>query len=63
MPAKNDVTKDELVSKAATQAYRDNWDRIFGGKHAKQSGIQEGLQTGVQETGILDKGEEAKGEE
>lgn len=27
--SKNDITGDALVSKAATQAYRDNYDLIF----------------------------------
>ena len=29
MVAKNDVTGDELRTKAPTQAYSDGWDRIF----------------------------------
>lgn len=31
-PAKNDVTGDAIVSKSSTEAYRDNWDKIFGRK-------------------------------
>lgn len=29
---KNDVTGDKIKSKANSQAYRDNWDRIFSKK-------------------------------
>lgn len=32
MSTKNDITGDELTSGAATGAYRDNWERIFGPK-------------------------------
>lgn len=32
MVAKNDVTGDALRTKAASKAYADNWDRIFGKK-------------------------------
>lgn len=30
MTTKNDITGDKLATKPATDAYRDNWDRIFG---------------------------------
>ena len=33
--AKNDVTGDSIVSKKNTDAYRDNWDRIFGSKKSE----------------------------
>jgi len=26
----------EIVTKPSSQAYRDNWDKIFGGKKEKQ---------------------------
>jgi len=29
MATKNDITGDSLVSKVATETYRDNWDLIF----------------------------------
>lgn len=29
MIAKNDITGDTLATKPASDAYRDNWDRIF----------------------------------
>lgn len=32
MAAKNDITGDELITKATTNAYADGWDRIFGNK-------------------------------
>lgn len=33
----NDVTGDSLTTKTTTDAYRDNWDRIFGKKNKEQS--------------------------
>lgn len=36
MASRNDITGDSLVSKTATEAYRDGWDRIFGNKGAKK---------------------------
>lgn len=32
MATKNDITGDSLISKTNTDAYRDNYDRIFGKK-------------------------------
>lgn len=32
MAARNDVTNDLIKSKGNSQAYRDNWDRIFSKK-------------------------------
>lgn len=32
MAAKNDVTGDSIQTKAASKAYQDNYDRIFGKK-------------------------------
>jgi len=32
MATKNDITGDELISKMNSQAFRDNFDRIFGVK-------------------------------
>lgn len=32
MVAKNDITGDSIQTKAASQAYADNYDRIFGKK-------------------------------
>jgi hypothetical protein len=32
MIAKNDITGDKLATKGTTDAYRDNYDRIFGKK-------------------------------
>lgn len=37
MTAKNDITGDKLTTKPASEAYRDNWDRIFGEKGAYQA--------------------------
>jgi hypothetical protein len=34
--AKNDVTGDELRTKAPTQAYSDGWDRIFKKEESKR---------------------------
>jgi len=33
MTTKNDVTGDRLITKASSNAYRDNWDKIFGNKY------------------------------
>lgn len=30
MTSKNDITGDKLATKPASEAYRENWDRIFG---------------------------------
>jgi len=30
--SKNDITGDEIVTGAVTEAYRSGWDRIFGSK-------------------------------
>jgi len=32
MASKNDITGDEIKSKASSKAYEDNYDRIFGKK-------------------------------
>ena len=32
MTTKNDVTGDTLITKAPTDAYRNNWDNIFNKK-------------------------------
>lgn len=40
MVAKNDVTGDNIQSKVNSQAYKDNWDLIFG-KNKKQPKDQE----------------------
>lgn len=32
MRTKNEITGDALVTKPASDAYRDGWDRIFGKK-------------------------------
>jgi len=32
MASKNDITGDEIKSKASTSSYEDGWDRIFGKK-------------------------------
>lgn len=33
--SKNDITGDNLTSKAPSKAYDDGWDRIFGKKKAE----------------------------
>lgn len=32
MVTKNDITGDKLATKPASDAYRDNWERIFGAR-------------------------------
>ncbi len=34
MTSRNDITGDSILTKASSDAYRDNWDKIFG-KRAK----------------------------
>lgn len=41
--SKNDITGDDLVSKSATAAYRDGWDRIFGRKKEEPTDTDHGL--------------------
>lgn len=36
MASRNDITGDELTSKASTASYRDGWDRIFGQSKTNQ---------------------------
>ena len=33
MTTKNDITNDSLITKAPTDAYRNNYDAIFNKKH------------------------------
>lgn len=33
--ARNPITGDKLQTKPTTEAYRDNWDRIFGRREEK----------------------------
>lgn len=35
MVAKNDITLDKLQTRVPSQAYKDNWERIFGKKDKK----------------------------
>ena len=35
MASRNDITGDEIKSKASNKAYEDNYDRIFGKKKEK----------------------------
>ena len=35
MTARNDITGDSIATKGTTDAYRDNYDRIFGKKQLK----------------------------
>ena len=36
MTARNDVTGDNIKTGANSQAYKDNWDRIFGKKDSEE---------------------------
>ena len=38
---KNDITGDNLTSKAPNKAYDDGWDRIFGKKKSKEAHAEE----------------------
>lgn len=53
--AKNDVTGDNLISKANSQAYSDNYERIFGhAKHKREASEIHGC--GCTQSGICAKG-------
>ena len=41
MTTKNDITGDSLISKIPNDAYRENWERIFGSKNGKDKQLQE----------------------
>lgn len=32
MTTKNEITGDSLITRASSEAYRNNWDKIFGTK-------------------------------
>lgn len=34
MTARNDITGDKIATKTNSNAYRDNWDAIFGKKNS-----------------------------
>lgn len=36
MTTKNEITGDSLITRASSEAYRSNWDKIFGKKKDKQ---------------------------
>ena len=38
MATKNDVTGDAIQTKLASDAYRQNWEKIFGKKKKKKDG-------------------------
>ncbi len=44
MAATNDVTGDSLVSKKNTQAYEDNYDKIFGKKKKPVPDVEDGYE-------------------
>ena len=46
MTARNDITGDELKSKTNSEAYRDNYDRIFGNKRRKDNEQSTQTETG-----------------
>jgi len=52
MTTKNDVTGDSMVSKKTTDAYRDNWDKIFGKpkKEPKESWLDNAMEYKEPET-------------
>ena len=45
MASKNDITGDEIKSKASTSAYEDGWDRIFGKKEEKEPGVRDKIKS------------------
>jgi hypothetical protein len=51
--SKNDITGDSLTSRTATQQYRDNYDRIFGNRKIKNSGVFGVFTPNVEEDGTV----------
>lgn len=51
MTTKNDITGDKLATKPANDAYRDNWERIFGTKFTNKEwdGIEQKLAESLKE--------------
>lgn len=45
MASKNDITGDEIKSKATSSAYEDGWDRIFGKKEEKEPSVQDKIKS------------------
>jgi hypothetical protein len=39
--AKNDITGDSIITKKPSDAYRDNWDKIFGKKSEEIKEVKE----------------------
>jgi hypothetical protein len=52
MTAHNDVTGDSLVTKAATDKYRDGWDRIFGKNKLSEKDVEDAKQ--IDDTGKIE---------
>ena len=50
MATKNDVTGDTIQTKLASDAYRQNWEKIFGKKDKKKKDGQRGSETKVRKT-------------
>lgn len=44
----NDITGDALISRASSDAYRDNYDRIFGKKKLKSPTESETLRAEIE---------------
>lgn len=44
----NDITGDALISRASSDAYRDNYDRIFGKKKLKSPSESETLRAEIE---------------
>ena len=45
MVAKNDITLDKLQTRVPSQAYKDNWERIFGKKDKKTEQGEQDIQS------------------
>jgi len=41
MAARNDVTGDPIQTRPSSQAYRDNWDAIFGKKKEDKKAVSD----------------------
>lgn len=51
--SKNDITGDNIQSKASNQKFRDNWDQIFGKKNEQTTEISRNDGLHGQDTGHM----------
>ena len=49
MATRNDITGDSIQTKTSSQAYRDNWDAIFGGDKRKVEDFKKEVELAIVE--------------